>query len=108
MRWTKVTERILIAGGVLFFLALAAISLLPKQPKSETRATVTFIGGVPGADPYAPLVRIVAKTQDGRTAQMSVPSNQLHCKVGDRIPASRRGTSVHLDPSSCADLGRYD
>ncbi len=108
MRWTKVTERILIAGGALVFLALTAISFLPKQPKSDTRATVTFIGGRPSADPYAPIVRVVARTEDGKTAQMSVPSNQLHCKVGDQIPAVRRGTSVHLDPSSCADLGRYD
>jgi hypothetical protein len=108
MRWTKVTTRILVAGGVLFFVALAAISMLPKQPKSETLATVTFIGGEPSADPYAPIVRIVAKTQDGGTAQMRVPSNQLRCKVGDQVRAARRGASVYLDPSSCADLGRYD
>jgi hypothetical protein len=108
MRQAKVMTRIMIAGAVVFFLALGAISRLPEQPRSETRATVTFIGGEPGALPYAPTVMIVAKTEDGRTAQMSVPSNELHCKVGDRIPAFRRGASVHLDPSSCADLGRYD
>ena len=108
MGWAKVTIRILIAGGALFCLAMAAISLLPKQPKSETWAIVTFVGAVPSDLPYAPPVRIVARTPDGRTAQMSVPSNQLRCKVGDRIRAARRGVSVHLDPSSCADLGRYD
>lgn len=66
------------------------------------------MGGMPSALPYAPSVRVVAKTRDGRTAEMSVPSNQLRCKVGDQIRAVRRGVSVYLDPSSCATLGRYD
>lgn len=108
MRWVKATRWILITGGIIFCLAFAAISLLPLQPKSDIQATVTFIGGEPNVLPYAPSVRIVAKTADGRTAQMSVPSNQLRCKVGDRIRAQRRGVSVHLDPSSCTNLGRYD
>jgi hypothetical protein len=108
MRWVKVTKWVLIGGGMIFCLGLAAISLLPKQPKSELRATVTFIGGEPSALPYAPSVRIVAMTEDGRSAAMSVPSNQLRCRVGDQIRAQRRGVSVHLDPSSCTNLGRYD
>jgi hypothetical protein len=106
MRWTKVTERILIAGAILFCLALAVIQLFPKQPKRLLSARVTFIGPVPSADPYAPTVRILARTEDGRIAQMSVPSNELSCKVGDKIRATSRGASVYLDPSSCADLTR--
>ncbi|HYW17574.1 MAG TPA: hypothetical protein VE891_15655 [Allosphingosinicella sp.] len=108
MGWVKITWWALIAGGVLFCLALAALACLPKQPKKELRATVTFIGGQPHALPYAPSVRIVARTVDGRTAEMSVPVNQLRCKVGDEIRAFRRGVSLHLDPASCASFGRYD
>ncbi|HEX8480382.1 MAG TPA: hypothetical protein VF650_00585 [Allosphingosinicella sp.] len=107
MRWVRVTKWVLIAGAILFCLAMAAIGTLRSQPDKPIRATVVFVGGRPGKLPYAPSVRIVARTQDGRTAQMSVPSNQLRCKVGDHIRATSRGTSVYLDQSSCADLGRY-
>lgn len=106
MRWVEITRWTLIAGAILFCLALAIIQLFPSQPKQVLSARIAFIGGVPNAGPYAPTVRILARTEDGRIAQMSVPSNELRCKVGDEIPATSRGTSVYLDPSSCADLTR--
>lgn len=98
----------MIGGGVLFCLTIAGLAFLPTQPAVPIRATVTFIGPEPDAGPYAPGVRIVARTEDGRTAELRVPSNQLSCRVGDRIPATSRGASVRLDQSSCADLGRYN
>src|SRR3954467_4705827 len=104
MRGGRITRWTLIAGAILFCLALAVIQLFPTQPKRVVSARITFIGGVPHAGPYAPFVTILARTQDGRIAQMSVPSNELSCKVGDEIAATSRGTSVYLDPSSCADL----
>jgi len=109
MRWVKVTRWILIGGGILFCLALAAIVvLLPKQPARAVRATVTFVGPEPEGLPYGPTVRIVARTADGRIGQISVPARQLRCKVGDEVRATSRGTAIHLDQSSCAHLGRYD
>jgi hypothetical protein len=109
MRWIKVTRRILIGGGILFCLALAALFLLfPKQPKRPVEATVTFVGPQPDVLTYGPSVRIVAKTPDGRIGQTSVPAHLLRCKVGDRVRATGHGTSVYLDQSSCAHLGRYD
>lgn len=109
MRWVKVTKWILIAAGILFCLALAALFLLvPKQPKRPVQATVTFVGPQPDVLTYGPSVRIVARTADGRIGQISVPAHLLRCKVGDRIRATSRGTSVALDQSSCAHLGRYD
>ena len=106
MRWVRITRWALLAGAILFCLALAVIRLFPSRPEQRLSARITFIGGVPDAGPYAPAVRILARTEDGRSAQMSVPSNELKCKVGDEIPATSRGTSVYLDPSSCADLTR--
>lgn len=106
MHWIKVTQRVLIGGGMLVGLALATLAFFPSQPKEgPVKATITFIGAEPGDGPYAPLVRVIARTDDGKTAQMRVPSNQLRCKLGDEIPATRRGVSVYLDQASCADLG---
>jgi hypothetical protein len=109
VQWVKVTRWVLIGGGILFCMVLAALFLLlPKQPKRAVQATVTFIGPQPDVLTYGPSVRIVARTADGRIGQISVPAHLLRCKVGDRIRATSRGTSVYLDQSSCAHLGRYD
>lgn len=98
-----------MASGVLCVLALASIAVFPGQVRRPTEATITWIGAEPsGLKTYAPRATIVARTADGKTGRMSVPAHKLRCRVGDRIRATRRGVSVWLDPSSCADLGRYD
>jgi hypothetical protein len=108
MKWIRVTRWILAAGGVAFVLAAAWLSTLPRQAARPVSATVTWIGPSPSALPYGPDAVVVARTDDGRTGRMTVPAHQLRCKIGDRIRATRRGVSVHLDQSSCASLGRYD
>jgi hypothetical protein len=107
MSWVRTTRRILIGAGLLFGAAIATLAFLPRLPAEAVSATVTSIYPQPHADSSLPSVEVVARTEDGLTGRMSIPLNQLRCRVGDRVRAQKRGISLRLDQSSCTTLGKY-
>ena len=108
MGWVRITRRVLAAGGIVFILAMVAVMFWPRQPARAAEATVTGIYPEPRAERFLPTVVVVARSPDGRMGRMSIPANQIRCKVGDKIRSVERGVSIYLDQSSCASLGSYD
>src|SRR4051794_4615407 len=91
MAWRRKTQGFLLAFGGIFLTALAVVAAWPVLPETQTTARVVAIYPEPHGPQFLPTILVVAQSDDGLIGRSSIPANQLNCKVGDVIPAFRRG-----------------
>lgn len=104
MAWIATAKRVLFVVCCAFLLALFGVMFMPKQPVRPTQATVVAIYPEPNSRRFLPSVVVVARSADGRTAEVSVPASQLRCRIGQRIRASATGVGLQLQKADCAPL----
>jgi hypothetical protein len=89
----------LIASGVIVAGALVAIGTLPLQPIAKSYAVITNISVSPSR--YASNYIVSYQTPDGFVGREVIPTNLLHCRVGDTVSVEKEGISLTLAAGAC-------
>lgn len=103
-------ERVRTGAGValLLFLALAVLAIvvlgrLPVQPSHPAQARITGIR-VHLSRVSGTLVTITAQADNTIPATLTVHTLHLKCRVGDVVPATKRGVSLYISRDACLYL----
>ena len=88
-----------VAGAIF---ALLWIARLPLQPEYRTHVVVTSIS-YPGSKNFVAIhtANINFRTEGGLEGGVSIPLEQLDCKVGEAVPAIQQGVIIELAPGAC-------
>jgi hypothetical protein len=90
-----------IVIAAMCVLAQTACSAAPPSgtPKAVTATVVDIAPRVSRWN--ANQVRVTIRSEDGIVSDRIITIDRLKCRVGDRVPATVRGTVLALDPKAC-------
>jgi hypothetical protein len=79
---------------------LVSFFRLPIQPPVPTYVLVT---GIYSTGTKTPLMEITFRASDGLSGATNMPTEAVTCRIGDTMPAIRRGMSLLLTSASCSN-----
>lgn len=90
------------------FALIACLAVVAGCSRSPSRSTSVKIFAItPSVSFYlADRVTIHGRADNGLTVRKAVRVDQLDCRIGDVVPATVRGVSIHLPDGTCTSRPR--
>jgi hypothetical protein len=76
---------------------------MPLQPDYRTHVMVTSIS-YPASRYHPHMASIRFRSEGGLEGAVTIPADNLNCKVGDAVPAIQQGVVVELMPNACQKM----